>query len=86
MQLQSENLDPISISALLSEFMPIMNFEQAGEANVVIELISSLAISKMRAAGKGDKNKYRLLEKQQIQAAEKGAVILLALEESIQNA
>lgn len=79
-------MDPISISALLSEFMPIMNFEQAGEANEVIELISSLAISKIRAGGKGDKNKYRLLEKQQIQAAEKGIAILNALEESIRNA
>lgn len=86
MQSQNENLDPISISAVLSEFMPIMNFEQATEASEVISLISSLAISKLRAAEKGDKNKYRLLEKQQIEAKQKGIAVLIALEESIRNA
>lgn len=32
-------------------------------------LISQLAISKLRAADKNDRNKYDILEKQQIQAA-----------------
>lgn len=80
MQSQNINLDPISISMKLSEVQPIMNYEQAKESKEIISLISQLAINKLKAASKEDKNKYYLLEKQQIQAAEKGLKILCDIE------
>jgi len=46
-----------------------MNLRQAQKANDIQSLISQLAISKLRAADKSDRNKYDILEKQQIQAA-----------------
>lgn len=57
-----------------------MNYEQAKESREIISLISQLTINKLKAASKKDKNKYYLLEKQQIQAAEKGLKILRDIE------
>ena len=46
-------------------------------------LISQLAISKLRAADKNDRNKYDILEKQQIQAALAGLKIIQEVENAI---
>jgi hypothetical protein len=46
-----------------------MNLRQAQKANELQLVISQLAISRLRAADKNDRNKYDILEKQQIQAA-----------------
>lgn len=62
-------MDPIGISIQLSELAPLMNLRQAQKANELQLVISQLAISRLRAADKNDRNKYDILEKQQIQAA-----------------
>lgn len=68
-KLYEKSLDPIGISIQLSELAPLMNLRQAQKANELQLVISQLAISRLRAADKNDRNKYDILEKQQIQAA-----------------
>jgi len=60
-----------------------MNLRQAQKANDIQSLISQLAISKLRAADKSDRNKYDILEKQQIQAALAALQIIQEVENAI---
>ena len=60
-----------------------MNLRQAQKANDIQSLISQLAISKLRAADKSDRNKYDILEKQQIQAALAALQIIQEIENAI---
>jgi intracellular sulfur oxidation DsrE/DsrF family protein len=76
-------LDPIGISIQLSELAPLMNLRQAEKTNELQLVISQLAISKLRAADKGDRNKYDILEKQQIQAALAALQIIQEIENAI---
>ena len=76
-------MDPIGISIQLSELAPVMNLRQAQKANELQSFISQLAISKLRAADKGDRNKYDIIEKQQIQAALAALQIIQEIENAI---
>ena len=76
-------MDPIGISIQLSELAPLMNLRQAEKTNELQLVISQLAISKLRAADKGDRNKYDILEKQQIQAALAALQIIQEIENAI---
>ena len=76
-------MDPIGISIQLSELAPVMNLRQAQKANDIQSLISQLAISKLRAADRNDRNKYDILEKQQIQAALAALQIIQEVENAI---
>jgi hypothetical protein len=60
-----------------------MNLRQAEKTNELQLVISQLAISKLRAADKGDRNKYDILEKQQIQAALAALQIIQEIENAI---
>jgi len=60
-----------------------MNLRQAQKANDIQSLISQLAISKLRAADRNDRNKYDILEKQQIQAALAALQIIQEVENAI---
>ena len=60
-----------------------MNLRQAQKANDIQSLISQLAITKLRAADKNDRNKYDILEKQQIQAALAALQIIQEVENAI---
>jgi hypothetical protein len=60
-----------------------MNLRQAQKANDIQSLISQLAISKLRAADRNDRNKYDILEKQQIQAAIAALQIIQEVENAI---
>lgn len=82
-KLYDKSLDPIGISIQLSELAPVMNLRQAQKATEVRSLICQLAISKMRAGFKNDRNKYDILEKQQIQAALVGLKIIEEVENAI---
>lgn len=82
-KLYDKSLDPIGISIQLSELAPVMNLRQAQKANDIQSLISQLAISKLRAADKNDRNKYDILEKQQIQAAIAALQIIQEVENAI---
>jgi len=82
-KLYEKSLDPIGISIQLSELAPVMNLRQAQKANDIQSLISQLAISKLRAADKSDRNKYDILEKQQIQAALAALQIIQEVENAI---
>jgi len=82
-KLYEKSLDPIGISIQLSELAPVMNLRQAQKANDIQSLISQLAISKLRAADKSDRNKYDILEKQQIQAALAALQIIQEIENAI---
>ena len=82
-KLYDKSLDPIGISIQLSELAPVMNLRQAQKANNIQSLISQLAISKLRAADKNDRNKYDILEKQQIQAALAALQIIQEVENAI---
>lgn len=82
-KLYEKSLDPIGISIQLSELAPVMNLRQAQKANDIQSLISQLAISKLRAADKNDRNKYDILEKQQIQAAITALQIIQEIENAI---
>lgn len=81
-KLYDKGLDPIGISIQLSELAPLMNLRQAQKTMEIQSLISQLAISKLRAADKNDRNKYDILEKQQIQAA----LAALQIIEEVENA
>lgn len=81
-KLYDKSLDPIGISIQLSELVPLMNLRQAQKTMEIQSLISQLAISKLRAADKNDRNKYDILEKQQIQAA----LAALQIIEEVENA
>lgn len=81
-KLYEKSLDPIGISIQLSELAPVMNLRQAQKTMELQTLISQLAISKLRAADKNDRNKYDILEKQQIQAA----LAALQIIEEVENA
>ena len=67
----------------MSELSSVMNLEQARNAKEVEQLISQLAINKLRAASNGDRKKYDLVEKQQIQAAIRGIEIINEVEASV---
>lgn len=82
-KLHEKSLDPIGISIQLSELAPVMNLRQAQKTIELQSLISQLAISKLRAADKNDRNKYDILEKQQIQAALAGLKIIQEVENAI---
>jgi hypothetical protein len=82
-KLYEKSLDPIGISIQLSELAPVMNLRQAQKTMEIQSLISQLAISKLRAADKNDRNKYDILEKQQIQAALAGLKIIQEVENAV---
>lgn len=82
-KLYEKSLDPIGISIQLSELAPLMNLRQAQKTMEIQSLISQLAISKLRAANKGDRNKCDILEKQQIQAALAALQIIQEVENAI---
>ena len=72
----SENLDPIGIAIRLSEILPIMSVEQAEREEEISTTIMSLSLLKITAAARSDRNKFNLIQKQQIQVAEKGARLI----------
>lgn len=74
-------MDPISVGILLSELAPIMNYEQGVEGDEIQNTIIKLAVKKQAAASKGDRNKFDLLEKQQIQIAQRGLKLIREVEQ-----
>lgn len=53
----------------MSEVRPIMTQEQVEKADEISKTFNTLAILKIQAANRGDRNKYNLICKQQGQVA-----------------
>lgn len=76
----SEDSDPTGVAIWLSEIRPIMTAGQAEKEQEISSLIASLAVLKILAASKGDKNKFNLLSKQQLEAARLGLKLIHEVE------
>ena len=53
-----------------------MSVEQAEREEEISTTIMSLSLLKITAAARSDRNKFNLIQKQQIQVAEKGARLI----------
>lgn len=65
----SDDLDPIGIVIRLSELRPVMTVDQAERESEVSTTMNNLAVRKIIAASRGDKNKFNLISKQQTEVA-----------------
>lgn len=73
-------MDPIGIAIRLSELRPIMNTGQAEQEEEISSTIRNLSILKLMAASKGDKNRFNLISKQQIQVAKLAESLIMEVE------
>lgn len=64
----------------LSEMRPIMNASQAEQEEEISSTIRNLSILKLVAASKGDKNRFNLISKQQIQVAKLAEKLIMQIE------
>ena len=76
----NEDLDPIGMTIRLSEMRPIMNASQAEQEEEISSTIRNLSILKLVAASKGDKNRFNLISKQQIQVAKLAERLIMQIE------
>jgi hypothetical protein len=64
---------------------PIMNTSQAEQEEEISGTIQRLSILKLVAASKGDRNKFNIVCKQQIQAAMQAENLIRELQQELQD-
>lgn len=65
----------------MSDVRPIMTQEQVEEADEISRTFNTLAILKIQAANRGDRNKYNLICKQQEQVAAQAMRLIKEVED-----
>lgn len=78
-ELWSDTKNPINVVILLHQMRPIMSLTQLKKSSIIEKTIASLASLKLQLLNSGDSNGVKRIERQQIEACKKGALILQEL-------